>query len=134
MLNTPESVLTTWINGVNALDVPVVLALYHDEALLLPTFSEKCFKGPDEIVKYFEGMGRHDSVRVEYLPDTTDILSIGDQHYVAGGLYDWHFVTDGEPAIFRARYTFVIDLKSERPIQHHHSSVNPISKSMEAKI
>lgn len=121
----PLELLRTWIDAVNARDAEKVLSLYHADALLLPTFSDEIYRGVHNVQRYFEHVYTNDVVTVELIEETTTVQELGDGVAVLGGFYNWVLEKDGQVRRPAARYTYCVDMKSPRPILHHHSSVVP---------
>lgn len=123
--NDPLELLRTWIAAVNAWDAEKVLSLYHEDAVLLPTFSSEIRQGLARIQDYFTGVYKNDRVTVELIEDTITVQDLGNGVAVLGGLYNWVLASDGQVRQPVARYTYCVDMKLPRPILHHHSSVVP---------
>lgn len=122
---TPEDVLHSWIDSVNSLDLDRVLSHYADGATLVPTFSAKTLRTPDEIRDYFVRLAERPELSVSLHRKT---LTIQEQTTTAvlSGVYCFHFHIDDEPYHFEARFSYVIDKTTDsRPILHHHSSQIP---------
>jgi hypothetical protein len=125
MFTKPMDVIDAWVGCVNGGDVEGVMALYHEAATLLPTFSDEQRVGLDGIRGYFDKVGEHDGVVVGIHDETVDCREIGDGLYSIIGAYPWKFTDDGEVSDIEARFTFVVNMKESRPIMHHHSSLVP---------
>ena len=99
---------------------------YHSEdAVLLPTFSNKCLAEPEDIKTDFERLGSHNNLNIQLHEQTLVVQDFAPQLYSTSGIYAWRFEVDGENLNFEARFTFSVDLNRSRPIVHHHSSQVP---------
>ena len=127
MEKKPEAVLQAWLKGVNTADVDAIASLYADEAVLLPTFSNKVVVDTAGRLEYFNGLGAKKGLAVEVHDDTVKIQNVAGSAWSLGGLYTWRFEVDGELKSFLARFTFTVDVAREKPIFHHHSSLSPES-------
>ncbi len=112
--------LQTWVNKIRTNDPEQVASLYHDDGLLLGTFSDIERKGYDLILAYFENLFKS-NVDVEIITEhkhETDLLITNS------GLYN--FIVDEKTV--NARFSFVfIKTNDNWKILSHHSSVLPES-------
>ncbi|MDE0838025.1 MAG: SgcJ/EcaC family oxidoreductase [Kiritimatiellae bacterium] len=120
-----EQILNAWVESVNAGDADRVLAMYSEDATLLPTFSGRHLRGLDDIRWYFQMLGERKHVDVALREDTVVIQTLAPGIVLLCGKYDWHFAPEDTPPAVSSRFTFVVDCNAERPIQHHHSSRIP---------
>ena len=112
--------LETWVDKIRTNDPKQVVALYHDDGLLLGTFSDIERKGSNLILEYFENLLKSD-VDVEIV---TQHKHETDSIIVNSGLYN--FIVDDKTV--NARFSFVfIKTGNEWKILSHHSSVLPES-------
>ena len=112
--------LQTWVNKIRTNDPEQVASLYHDDGLLLGTFSDIERKGYDLILAYFENLLKS-KVDVEII---TEHKHETDSLITNSGLYN--FIVDGK--IVNARFSFVfIKTNDNWKILSHHSSVLPES-------
>ena len=121
-----SELLQKWVNAIKSGDPKQVTDLYHEDAILLGTFSNKERIGHTLILEYFENLLKS-PVEVEIVSEhfsTSETLSVNS------GLYN--FVTEGKT--INARFSFVyalFNVKSEKysqvewKIVSHHSSVMP---------
>ena len=123
--DTPEKILERWIEYVNKLEIESVVDLYEDKSMLLPTFSPHCLSKPQQIKEYFMQLSTRKDMRVELHHGTICKTEIGEHKYIMTGIYSFHFVVDDANLTFPSRFTFVLDVSSEKPIIHHHSSQIP---------
>ncbi len=114
-----------WLDGVNNGDAARVLALYSEDATLLPTFSSEMRTGLDRIKAYFDGLATKQHVKVETHESTVVVQQLSSTVSSISGYYDWQFGADDTPSFAAARFTFVVDAALDRPILHHHSSARP---------
>ena len=112
--------LDTWVEKIRTNDPKQVASLYHDDGLLLGTFSDIERKGHDLILDYFENLLKA-QVDVEIV---TQHKHESDSIMTNSGLYN--FIVDGKTV--NARFSFVfIKTGDEWKILSHHSSVLPES-------
>ena len=113
-----SELLQKWIDAVKGGDAKQVISLYHDDGILLGTFSGKERVGHELILEYFENLLKS-PVEVEIVSEHPSVF---DLVAVNSGLYN--FVTEGKT--INARFSFVYH-KSDAgwKIISHHSSVMP---------
>jgi len=110
--------LENWVEKIRTNDPKQVASLYHDEGLLLGTFSDIERKGHDLILAYFENLLKS-QVDVEII---TQHKHESDSLVTNSGLYN--FIVDGKTV--NARFSFVfIKIEDNWKILSHHSSVLP---------
>lgn len=119
------SVLKAWMDAVNAGDVEGLLALYDEHAVLIPTFSNRVLAGPAAIRDYFAKLASREELSLALHEKTLKIQETNSPLQILNGIYCWRFAVDGELLSFEARFNYVLDLSSERPILNHHSSQIP---------
>ena len=122
MFNSPQEILNAWLEGVNAGDPERVLALYHKDAVLLPTFADRVLADRASIEQYFERLAALGVESVTTHPETVEVQDLPQGVYSISGFYDWKF-SNGDHV--EARFTFTVDVEDPVPILHHHSSVLP---------
>ena len=128
--------LQKWVNAIKSGDPKQVTDLYHGNAILLGTFSNKERIGHTLILEYFENLLKS-PVEVEIVSDhpvyesfaAPNAEEVGVSCAANSGFYN--FVTEGKT--INARFSFVyalFNVKSEKyppewKIISHHSSVMP---------
>ena len=119
--NRASKLLQRWVDEIKRGDPKRVAGLYHDDGILLGTFSNKERVGYELILEYFENLLKS-SVDVEIVSEYSYDL-VGSK--VNSGLYN--FVTTGKT--INSRFSFVWtplnELLSPWRILSHHSSVMP---------
>lgn len=125
MITKAQEKLQEWIQAVNAGDVEALLGLYDNEAVLIPTFSNRVHNTPEKLREYFERLGAREGLSVSLHEKTLIVQGLQDELAMLSGIYNWRFVVDGELLNFEARFSYVMDLSKEKPILHHHSSQIP---------
>lgn len=120
-----RSVLTTWLDRLNAGRVDEVLALYDETASLMPTFSSELLRNAGALRGYFDGLATSDALSVTLEEDTLLVQPVAGKTAALSGIYRWRFIRSGREFDVRARFTYVVDFGAERPILHHHSSALP---------
>ncbi|MHB1229837.1 MAG: hypothetical protein ACYCY3_05920 [Halothiobacillus sp.] len=125
MISTPQALIQAFVNGVNTGDTETLIGLYHEKAVLIPTFSNRMRKSPDRIRDYFETLGKHKDMSLGLHDNTVTIIPITGNSFAISGLYCWRFSVDDEMLNFEARFSYVVNLDLPRPILQHHSSQIP---------
>lgn len=125
MIKKPKDVLEEWIKAVNDGDIESLLCLYDNEAVLIPTFSNRLLNTPDKLKNYFEKLGSREELSIALHEKTLLIQELKNEIYSLSGIYNWRFAVDGELLNFEARFSYIIDLSKPNPILHHHSSQIP---------
>lgn len=125
MIKKPKDVLEEWIKAVNDGDIKSLLCLYDNEAVLIPTFSNRLLNTPDKLRNYFEKLGSREELSIALHEKTLLIQELENRIYTLSGIYNWRFAVDGELLNFEARFSYIIDLSKPNPILHHHSSQIP---------
>ena len=118
--STATELLQKWTSTIKGGDAKEVTNLYHGDAILLGTFSNKERVGHGLILEYFENLLKS--------PVEVDIVSehpiVFESVAVNSGLYN--FVTGGKT--INARFSFVYHKDNDEwKITSHHSSVMPES-------
>ncbi len=124
-MTTPEDLLKTWVRYVNNGELDELLALYREDAILIPTFSNRILDTPEKIRVYFEKLTSREDLSVTVHEKTIAIHTISDTVYSVSGIYCWRMAVDGELLSFEARFSYVLDLSNKSPIIQHHSSQIP---------
>ena len=124
-MKTPEEILKEWMDAVNKVNIEDLLALYSDNAILIPTFSSRLLSKPEKIREYFERLCSREDLSIALHEKTLNVQSIHDGLYAVCGIYCWRFSIDEELLSFEARFSYMLDVASPKPILHHHSSQIP---------
>ena len=118
MSDSTSELLQEWVNAIKHGDPKQVTNLYHENGILLGTFSAKERIGHELILEYFENLLKN-PVEVEII---SEHVHTSESMAVNSGLYN--FITNGKT--INARFSFVyIRIDSEWKIISHHSSVLP---------
>lgn len=125
MTSDPKEVLKKWMDAINEVDVEGLLNLYAENAILLPTFSNRLLNDSAKISDYFEKLKSYKELSISLHEKTVTVQSLVASTYALSGIYCWRFMVDEELLSFEARFSYVVDLSLERPILHHHSSQIP---------
>ena len=125
MIKKPKDILEQWMKAVNDGNVENLLSLYDNQAVLIPTFSNRLLNTPEKLRDYFEKLGSREELSIALHEKTLIIQELGNQIYSLSGIYNWRFAVDGELLNFEARFSYLIDLSKTNPILHHHSSQIP---------
>lgn len=118
-------VLDRWASGINTAEYSSVVAMYAEEASLLPTFSSQACHSTTDIQNYFTGVSKNDKVTVSFDQESLQFESLSEDCSLVTGLYDWVIISDGVSKEVHARFSFVINASDKSPITHQHSSVVP---------
>ena len=124
-MKKPEQILKEWMQAVNSGNVEMLLALYNEKAVLIPTFSNRLLGNPGKIREYFELLSTREELSIALHEKTLDIQAIKDDVFAMHGIYCWRFMIDGELLSFEARFSYVLDMCLPNPILQHHSSQIP---------
>lgn len=124
-MNNPDNIIKTWLQAVNSGNISSLLNLYNDKAILIPTFSNRILNTPEKICDYFEKLGNRKDLTVSLHKKTVNTQQINESTFTVSGIYLWQFAVEEELLSFEARFSYVLDINSERPIIHHHSSQIP---------
>jgi hypothetical protein len=125
-MTQPEELLRRWMLCVNERDVEGLLQLYSEDAVLIPTFSNRMLSTPERIRGYFEMLCSREDLSISLREKTTVVQRVADALHLFCGIYSWRFAVDGEVLNFEARFSYFTDFApGRRPILHHHSSQIP---------
>lgn len=124
-MTEPRDVLNAWMTAVNQGDLPAILALYSEQAVLIPTFSSRILDTPEKISRYFENLVQKPDLSLALHEKTLAVQPLQGAICSAHGIYCWRFTIDDELLSFEARFSFLIDPTKARPILHHHTSQIP---------
>jgi hypothetical protein len=125
VIKKPKEILDQWMKTVNDGDVESLLSLYDNEAVLIPTFSNRLLNTPEKLRDYFEKLGCREELSIALHEKTLITQELQNQIFSLSGIYNWRFAVDGELLNFEARFSYIIDLSRSTPILHHHSSQIP---------
>ena len=116
--STVSKLLQEWVGEIRGGDPKQVTNLYHEDGILLGTFSALERIGHELIQAYFENL-LQSPVDVEIISEHSSIF---ESTAVNSGLYN--FITNGKT--INARFSFVYHKNgNEWKIVSHHSSVLP---------
>ena len=124
-MKTPEQILADWMRGINNADLGLLISLYDDNAVLIPTFSNRLLSTPEARREYFARLGARDDLSIALHEKTLNVQRIGGDVFGMFGIYCWRFAVEGELLSFEARFSYLLDLARAKPIVHHHSSQIP---------
>jgi hypothetical protein len=124
-MTLPEDLLKTWVQYVNNGELEELLALYREDAVLIPTFSNRILDKPGKIRAYFEKLTSHEELSVVVHEKTIATHKITDSVYSLSGIYCWRLAVDEELLSFEARFSYLLDLSTPAPIIQQHSSQIP---------
>ena len=124
----PETVLKRWVDAVNARRIDDILCLYAEDATLIPTFSPRPARSPEDIRRYFATLCARPETSVETRLETVSI-----QHFAGGvaavsGVYRFRVAAEDGLSHVETRFSLIVAPGEPRPILHHHSSEMPPGK------
>jgi len=125
LFNNPEEVLFQWVSRVCCGNPEDIAALYHEDAVLIPTFSPHTVTSPDGVKGYFEQLATRDGLGVRLHNKAVRKQPLSETLHTISGIYSFEFEVDQVLLSFPSRFSFVIDITFDRPIVHHHSSQVP---------
>ncbi|NTW51666.1 MAG: DUF4440 domain-containing protein [Chlorobiaceae bacterium] len=120
-----EEVLSRWISGICTGAIDEVESLYHEHAVLIPTFSPHTVNTTQGIRQYFDQLATRDKIQVRLYDKSLKKQFLGGESWMLSGIYAFEFEVDQLLLTFPSRFTFAVDLANEKPIVHHHSSQVP---------
>jgi hypothetical protein len=116
--HAPEDILERWGNYFNKHDVERIVGLYHSQSTLIPTFSANIASTRQQIREYFI---KAESISVEIQQSSVIKQQLAESIFVLSG--DYIFIHKNcSKKNCAAQFTFLVDISSEKPIQHHHSA------------
>ena len=121
----PRDILAEWMHAVNNGDLEALLGLYDEQAVLIPTFSNRLLNTPEKLREYFERLGNREDLSIALHEKTLIVQDVQNPVFSLSGIYNWRFAIDGELLNFEARFSYLMDVSKPRPILHHHSSQIP---------
>jgi len=113
------------MHAVNNGDLEALLGLYDEQAVLIPTFSNRLLNTPEKLREYFERLGNREDLSIALHEKTLIVQDVQNPVFSLSGIYNWRFAIDGELLNFEARFSYLMDVSKPRPILHHHSSQIP---------
>ena len=115
----PYKILKSWQQHLNTENLSGVLKLYDINCVLIPTFSAEILTDQKQIKEYFVKVIEVQKRKVEFQPNSISEQQVGENKFLLSGKYFFHL--KGKEKI-PARFSFLVNLLSENPIMHHHSS------------
>ena len=115
----PFEILKNWQQNLNEKNLSGVLKLYDTSCVLIPTFSSEILKDHEKIKEYFVKVIEVQKGKVEFQPNSIYEQQVGKNMYLLSGKYFFNLMKKEK---IPARFSFLVNLLSEKPILHHHSS------------
>ena len=115
----PFEILNSWQHHLNEENLSELLKLYDKSCVLIPTFSSEILKDHEKIKEYFVKVIEVQKGKVEFQPNSIYEQQVGKNMYLLSGKYFFNLM---EKEKIPARFSFLVNLLSEKPILHHHSS------------
>jgi hypothetical protein len=125
MFEQPMDVLKAWLKLINQGDLDGLMGLYHERAILIPTFANRLLDTPEKIRGYFEVLAGREELSLALHGKTVVVQPVRERLYSVCGIYCWRFAVDGQLLSFEARFSLILDLELANPILQHHSSQIP---------
>tara|TARA_Y100001978_G_C23328167_1_gene261605 strand:- start:148 stop:519 length:372 start_codon:yes stop_codon:yes gene_type:complete len=113
------ALFNTWNSALATLDPDTVTALYADNAVLLPTVSNRVRHDHAEIRDYFVGFLQKSPQGVI---DESNVNVLSDTHATNSGVYTFTF-GDGSTVTARFSYLYVATTDGWKILQHHSSAM-----------
>ncbi|NTW57334.1 MAG: DUF4440 domain-containing protein [Chlorobiaceae bacterium] len=120
-----DEVLFQWVTRVCSGNADDITALYHETAVLIPTFSPHTVTTTEGVKNYFGLLATRQGLGVRLHSKAFRKQAHSDSLFTLSGIYSFEFEVDQVLLSFPSRFTFVVDISLERPIIHHHSSQVP---------
>jgi hypothetical protein len=120
-----EEVLFQWVSRVCSGNPDDIAALYHESAVLVPTFSPHTVMSTEGVSNYFGQLATRDGLGVRLHNKALRKQSFSDTLHTLSGIYSFEFEVDQVLLSFPSRFSFMVDISLDRPILHHHSSQVP---------
>ena len=117
----PFEILNSWQHHLNEENLSELLKLYDKSCVLIPTFSSEILTDHKKIKEYFFKVIEVQKGKVEFQTNSICEQQVGENIYLISGKYFFHLM---EKEKIPARLSFLVNLLSENPILHHHSSRN----------
>ena len=114
-------ILNSWQQHLNEKNLSGVLKLYDIRCVLIPPFSSEILTDHEQIKEYFVKVIKVQKNKVEFQRNSISEQQVGENMYLLSGKYYFHLM---EKEKIPARFSFLVNLLSENPILHHHSSQN----------
>jgi len=115
----PFEILNIWQQYLNEKNLSGALKLYDTSCVLIPTFSSEILTDREQIKEYFVKLIEVHKGKVEFQSNSISEQQVGENMYLLSGKYFFHLM---EKEKIPARFSFLVNLLSENPILHHHSS------------
>ena len=117
-----------WAAALAAGNLVELLAMYDEDAVLVPTFSSEILKGHESLSVYFTSLMSYPDLGVDVHEEINQNCHEG--HRAISGHYTFSWGADPENRTSKdARFTFAVEEEGSAWIIHtHHSSENPGSE------
>ena len=106
----PKDILKRWMDCVNTGDTDGVVGLYNENAILIPTFSNKMLNNYEKIREYFDRLKTYNELSVALHEKTLSIQCLEGNKFALCGIYCWRFLVEEELLSFEARFSFFVDI------------------------
>ena len=117
----PFEIINSWQQHLNEENLSGVMKLYDISCVLIPTFSSEILTDHEQIKEYFVKVIEVQKGKVKFQPKSIYEQQVGENMYLISGKYFFHLM---EKEKIPARFSFLVNLLSENPILHHHSSLS----------
>ena len=117
--NKPFEILNSWQQHLNEENISSILKLYDINCVLIPTFSSEILTDHEQIKEYFVKVIEVQEGKVEFQQNSISEQQVAENMYLLSGKYFFHLMRKEK---ISSRFSFLVNLLSENPIMHHHSS------------
>jgi len=115
----PFEILNSWQQHLNERNLSGILKLYDISCVLIPTFSSEILTDYEQIKEYFVKVIEVQKGKVEFQRNSISEQQVAENMYLLSGKYFFHLMENEK---IPARFSFLVNILSENPILHHHSS------------
>ena len=115
----PFEILINWQQQLNEGNLLGVLNLYNSRCVLIPTFSTEIFTDHEQIKEYFVKVIEVQKGKVEFQTNSISEWQLGEKIFLLSGKYSFYLKENEK---IPARFSFLVNPYTEKPIMHHHSS------------
>ena len=118
--------LSDWCHAIGSHDLDEIMAMYEEDAVLLPTFGSEVLRGQEQLRAYFTTLLERPNLTV-HGEDVEINQNATTGHRVLSGDYEFSWGTNAtDMTHLHARYTFaVVQVGDKWVASTHHSSVRP---------
>jgi len=118
--------LSDWCHAIGSGDLDEIMAMYEEDAVLLPIFGSEVLRGQEQLRAYFTTLLERPNLTV-HGEDVEINQNATTGHRVLSGDYEFSWGTNANDMThLHARYTFAVAQVGDKWVAStHHSSVRP---------